>query len=70
MVKFAENKSPKWRFTEISFLEAMAVLEDESRRKNLYFKAGNGAIYRVANYRGHYGRLPARRYFRRDILEG
>lgn len=70
MAKPAEkNKSPKWSFTEIPFLEAMAMLEDESRRKDLYFDTGNGAIDQVVNYQGSYKKLPTRRYFRRDILD-
>ena len=70
MVKPEEkNKSPKWSFTEISFIEAMIMLEDESRRKDLYFETSSGAIDRVINYRGSYSKLPIQRYFRRDILD-
>lgn len=70
MVKFVgKNKLPEWRFTEISFIEAMIMLEDESRRKDLYFETSSGAIDLVMNYRGSYNKLPIYRYFRRDILD-
>lgn len=64
-----KNKFPEWRFTEIPFLEAMAMLEDESRKKDLYFETSSGAIDQVVNYRGSYNKLPIYRYFRRDVLD-
>lgn len=57
-----------YNFYNISFMEAMKMLEDE-KEDDLFFIGTDGNLYNVNNYKSDFDDLKNKSYFRRAISE-